>query len=412
MLNATTRLVVILVGCLFASLAAGSETETPQTTTPDFMAQYRAIRQDADKKLSAIDEQARSKIDLSVDLANQRELIEDIQAQSTTVLSSATERIFPLVAPHAADPAAVEPLAWIATQRSNSDIGRAAFDLLVKHHLVRGETIEIATSLSRSLDPRAKSLLRTQLASTDLKRDVRWKVLLSLARLLQREAAMASRLSSATEDELARFVQMNGAERVAEWKQADASALEEEAIALFGSLEREYPEQIVIPSLTVAEFARSSVFEIKHLRVGQAAPDIMGADLKGEEFKLSDYRGKVVLLSFWASWCGPCMAEVPHERKLVEQYQGKPFELVGVNADIARGELDRAVDKFDISWRSFSCGPAGPLGPIAKAWNVSSWPTVYVIDHEGVIRGKNLSGAALDAKLAELVPAAEQAIRK
>ena len=119
-----------------------------------------------------------------------------------------------------------------------------------------------------------------------------------------------------------------------------------------------------------------------------------------------------MLLSFWASWCGPCMAEVPHERKLVEQYQGKPFELVGVNADIARGELDRAVDKFDIRWRSFSCGPAGPLGPIAKAWNVSSWPTVYVIDHEGVIRGKNLSGAALDAKLAELVPAAEQAIRK
>ena len=266
MLNATTRLVVILVGCLFASLAAGSETETPQTTTPDFMTQYRAIRQDADKKLAAIDEQARTKIDLSVDLANQRELIEDIQAQSTAVVSSATER-YSLSSRRT--PPTLPPSSPLPGSPRNAAIptsGRAAFDLLVQHHLVRGETIEIATSLSRSLDPRAKSLLRTQLASTDLKQDVRWKVMLSLARLLQREAAMASRLSSATEDELARFVQINGAERVAEWKQADASALEEEAIALFGRLEREYPEQIVIPSLTVAEFARSSVFEIKHLR--------------------------------------------------------------------------------------------------------------------------------------------------
>ena len=106
------------------------------------------------------------------------------------------------------------------------------------------------------------------------------------------------------------------------------------------------------------------------------------------------------------------MAEVPHERKLVERYEGKPFELVGVNADVDPSELERGLDKFDIRWRSFSCGPAGPLGPIAKAWNVSSWPTVYVIDHAGVIRGKHLSGEALDAKLAELVPAAEQANRK
>jgi thiol-disulfide isomerase/thioredoxin len=149
------------------------------------------------------------------------------------------------------------------------------------------------------------------------------------------------------------------------------------------------------------------VFAIKNLGVGKTAPDIEGEDLHGEQFKLSDYRGKVVLVSFWASWCGPCMELVPHERELVERYQGRPLAIVGVNADPDREELKPVLEKNRITWQSFWCGSKGPLGTIPITWNVRSWPTVYLLDGTGVIRAKNLLGPALDAKIEALVAEAE-----
>ena len=63
------------------------------------------------------------------------------------------------------------------------------------------------------------------------------------------------------------------------------------------------------------------------------APDIEGDDFDGTRFKLSDYRGKVVAVSFWASWCKPCRELIPHERAIVERFQGRNFVLLGVNID-------------------------------------------------------------------------------
>ena len=63
------------------------------------------------------------------------------------------------------------------------------------------------------------------------------------------------------------------------------------------------------------------------------APEIDGVDFDGKRLKLSDQHGKVVAVVFWASWCGPCRAMIPHERELVERFRGKPFVMVGVNND-------------------------------------------------------------------------------
>jgi hypothetical protein len=86
----------------------------------------------------------------------------------------------------------------------------------------------------------------------------------------------------------------------------------------------------------------------------------------------------------------------PHERSLVKRLQGKPFVLIGVNSDRNREDVKKKNEAAGITWRSFSEGGKG--GPIAKAWNIRGWPTLYVIDAQGVIRRKHL-GAPDDAAL-------------
>jgi hypothetical protein len=98
----------------------------------------------------------------------------------------------------------------------------------------------------------------------------------------------------------------------------------------------------------------------------------------------------------------------PHERSLVKEYEGRPFVIIGVNSDEKREELKQVLVDESITWRSFWDG-GGTSGPIATKWNVSGWPTTYVIDHEGVIRYKDVRGEQLEEAISELVEKAEAA---
>ena len=101
----------------------------------------------------------------------------------------------------------------------------------------------------------------------------------------------------------------------------------------------------------------------------------------------------------------------PHERSLVKRLANKPFALIGVNSDRDKAKLKPRMEEENITWRSFWNGPRGTSGPISKAWNVRSWPTIYVLDHKGVIRYKNVRGEkmdeAVDTLLAEMESAGE-----
>lgn len=159
---------------------------------------------------------------------------------------------------------------------------------------------------------------------------------------------------------------------------------------------------------TLGEEAEVDLFRLQHLQIGQLAPEIEGEDLDGVRFKLSDYRSRVVLLVFWASWCGPCMAAVPHEEELVSHFDGRPFVLIGINGDGSKIDAARAVEKQKVPWRSFWNGISGSGGPIAKAWSVRSWPTVYVLDEKGVIQANTWVGdSKLKDQLERLVKTAE-----
>lgn len=146
---------------------------------------------------------------------------------------------------------------------------------------------------------------------------------------------------------------------------------------------------------------------LPHLAIGGAAPEIEGVDLSGEKMALSKFRGKVVLLVFWASWCGPCMGDIPHEIGFTERFAGRPFAVVGVNADQDTTTGVAAVKKHSIPWRSFWNGVGGPDGPISTHWGVQAWPTIYVIDDQGVIRHNDLRGTGLDLPLERLIRNAE-----
>jgi hypothetical protein len=96
----------------------------------------------------------------------------------------------------------------------------------------------------------------------------------------------------------------------------------------------------------------------------------------------------------------------PHERSLVAEYRNRPFVLLGVNSDRDRDAIRKVIEEKQLSWRSFWNG-GSTEGPISRSWNVFAWPTLYVLDHEGVIRHKNVRGEELDAAIAGLVAEAE-----
>ncbi len=98
----------------------------------------------------------------------------------------------------------------------------------------------------------------------------------------------------------------------------------------------------------------------------------------------------------------------PHERSLVKRLADKPFALIGVNSDPDKAALAARLTEENITWRSFWNGPKGTGGPISARWNVTGWPTIYIIDHKGVIRDKNKRGEAMDAAVDKLLEEMEK----
>ncbi len=94
---------------------------------------------------------------------------------------------------------------------------------------------------------------------------------------------------------------------------------------------------------------------------------------------------------------------IPHERSLVKRLQDKPFALLGVNSDRDLDYYHSEAKANEVTWRSFWCGKKGTSGTIPTTWNVRGWPTIYVLDHKGVIRFKNVRGEQMDAAVDQLL---------
>lgn len=177
-----------------------------------------------------------------------------------------------------------------------------------------------------------------------------------------------------------------------------------EALEILTRVGDEYAD-VQVGGYALGDIVKEQAYALKRLAIGRKAMEIAGRDADGSEFKLSDYAGKVVLLDFWADWCPHCVRMYPHEREMLEKYADKPFAIVGVNTDQPT-RLKQVQEQKLVTWRSFADGPGGP---IAEAWRVASIPTIYVLDHEGVIRYKNVRGDELTTAIEELLAKAPAA---
>ena len=118
---------------------------------------------------------------------------------------------------------------------------------------------------------------------------------------------------------------------------------------------------------TLAQVAEGHLDEMHNLTEGKPAPEIDGKDIDGKSMKLSDFRGKVVVLVFWGSWCGPCMREVPHERDLAEKYKGRPFTLLGVNCNEKVDAAKKTMVSEQMNWPQWHDGERDQAGRSSRS---------------------------------------------
>lgn len=406
----TQKVMVALVHCWLLILTLASHVSAQET--PEFVLRYRVLRKEAEVTLRPIRDKAERDFKAAASTADREKISEEIAAKSAAIMTTAAQKILDITRPHVDEAAAVEPLVWVVRARCRDPIGHSAAELLIQKHLARPETIELADSMKQSGGDWVEPMLRAQIAANEFSAEQNCRVTLALAKCLQWQAELSRRLGDATQEDLRQIERNYGKEFVVQQRRVDPAKLEEEAMRLLLTASTEHTDlRLSRGGPTVAEIAKATLFEIEFLAIGKRIPELEGEDLEGIALKLSEYRGKVVMLSYWATWCAPCMALIPHECELVELYKDKPFVLLGVNSDHDKRKVEPVLKDYKIKWRSFWCGPEGPEGLIAKSWNINNWPTIFIVDHNGVIRGKNLNGAALDAKIAALVSEAEKAAK-
>jgi thiol-disulfide isomerase/thioredoxin len=139
---------------------------------------------------------------------------------------------------------------------------------------------------------------------------------------------------------------------------------------------------------------------------GSTCVDVKGLTLDGKEAALSDYagKGKVILVDFWASWCGPCIRSLPNLKATYEKYKSKGFEIVGISLDDNGEAWKAATEKHVLAWPQFS-NLKGWKEPAAQAYGINAIPQAVLIDKEGtiVLRGIEISQEELENKLNKLL---------
>jgi len=155
------------------------------------------------------------------------------------------------------------------------------------------------------------------------------------------------------------------------------------------------------PGASNASEARAIIANPR-LATAALAPGFNVRSISGDDLSLERLKGKIVLLDFWATWCGPCRLEMPAVKEIWKKYRGDQFVIVGISLDQDRGALKRYLDSEGISWPQVY-DRAGFESSVARLYGVRGIPHTVLIDQDGVVRAVGLRGGTLSSKIGELI---------
>ena len=182
----------------------------------------------------------------------------------------------------------------------------------------------------------------------------------------------------------------------------------------FAQLEKEIPDLKATMRQKYSDLMDERETIARKTAIGKLAPEVVAHDLAGKVVNLSSFKGKVVVLDVWATWCGACKMMIPHQRAMVERLKNKPFALVSISIDEEMEILTDFLAKEKMPWTQWWVGVGSSFG---DAWDIRHYPTIYVVDADGVIRDKDLElrsdrEAELDKAVDKLLKEMEQNPKK
>ena len=150
----------------------------------------------------------------------------------------------------------------------------------------------------------------------------------------------------------------------------------------------------------------------RHLNLLGNPIELTGTKLDGSDFDWSDYEGKVVLVDFWATWCGPCLAEAPNVKKNYDKYHDRGFEVVAISLDTKKSALEKYIQTKEVPWVNLFEAGKGWKHPMAVKYGVSAIPTVFLVNRDGNVVSLRARGAELGKQLKKLLGTKEDLERE